>query len=414
MKTATYPIQEMRAQFPALNRTYNEQTIGYFDGPGGSQVAKMVIDEMARYMENGVANLGRYSSTSKETMELVQKAREYAAVLLGAQPDEISFGANMTTLAFTVSRAISRTWEYAKGNIVVTEIDHHANIDPWITAATDKGLDIHKITLNPDSLLLNTENLDDLITNETKLVAVGLASNAVGTINNISDIVKRAREVGALVAVDGVHAVPHFKVNFEKLDVDFLFCSAYKFFGPHVGIAAIKTPVFEQLEAYRLQPAPQTAPQKLETGTQNFEGLVGVIQAIEFLASFGEGDTLEKRLINSYEKMESYENELAKRLREGLSQIEGVTLYQAPDSEYKTPTVAFTVDGVPSSDVCFELVEQYSLHLESGDFYAMTLVEKLNTGEGGVIRAGIAPYNTMEEIERLISAIKMIAHTSNP
>lgn len=400
----------MRAQFPSLNRMYNGQPIGYFDGPGGSQVARMVIDEMAKYMLNGVANLGRFSSTSKETREIVQKAREYSATLLGADPDEISFGANMTTLAFTVSRSISRTWEYGKGNIVVTEIDHHANVDPWMTAATDKGLDINTIKLNPHTISLKTDNLEDIITNETKLVAIGLASNAVGTINNISPIVKRAREVGALVAVDGVHAVPHFKVNFSQLDVDFLFCSAYKFFGPHVGIAAIKKQVFEQLETYKLQPAPQTAPEKLETGTQNFEGLVGVIHAIEFLAHFGEGDTLEQRLINSYDKMENYENELAMRLREGLSQIDSVTIYQAPELEPKTPTVAFTVDGMLSSDVCFELVEQHALHLESGDFYAMTLVEKLDVGEGGVIRAGIAPYNTVEEIDRLISAIEMISN----
>lgn len=414
MKTLTYPIEQIRAQFPSLNRTYNGQPIGYFDGPGGSQVAKIIIDEMAKYMENGVANLGRFSSTSKETREIVQKAREHSATLLGAHPDEISFGANTTTLAFTVSRAISRSWEYEKGNIVVTEIDHHANVDPWMTAAMDRGLEINKIKLNPHTLSLDTENLEDIITNETKLVAVGLASNAVGTINKISHIVKRAREVGALVAVDGVHAVPHFKVNFEQLGVDILFCSAYKFFGPHVGIAAIKKDVFEKLDVYKLQPAPKTAPDKLETGTQNFEGLVGVIHAIQFLASFGEGDTLEKRLITSYKKMESYENELAKRLREGLSVIDGVTLYQSPESGRKTPTVAFTVDGVSSSDVCNELVEEYSLHLESGDFYAMTLVEKLNVGEEGVIRAGIAPYNTMEEIERLIGAIQTIANKTNP
>src|SRR5699024_6995805 len=248
---------------------------------------------------------------------------------------------------------------------------------------------------------------DQLIDEQTKLVAVGLASNAVGTINDVSRIIQRAKEVGALVVIDALHAVPHFAVNFKTLDVDLMFCSAYKFFGPHVGVAAIKHNLYEQLFAFKLQPHPSDIPDKLETGTINFEGLIGVIETIKFMAAFGQGETLRERLDSAYKQFETYEDMLADKLRNGLSQVDGVTLYQASTSR-KTPTVAFRVDGISPEDVCRKMSE-LAIHIESGDFYAMTVVERLGlTASGGLIRAGIAPYNTEEEIDRLINGIKAL------
>jgi len=399
-----YPIERIREEFPALQRIENDYFVGYFDGPGGTQVARSVIEAVATYMKNGVANLGGAYPTSKETSILVDEAREHVATLLGAEKKNIAFGANMTSLAFTIARAISRDW--TDGNIVVTEMDHHANIDPWITAAKEKNLSINEITLHKESkTVLDYEQITEVITEETKLVAIGLASNAIGTINDCELVIQRAKEIGALVSIDGVHAVPHFSVNFEELGADFLFCSAYKFFGPHVGMVAIHEDVFAELEPFKLQPAPSEMPSKLETGTLNFEGLVGVTAAIRFIASIGEGNLLREQLDSAYRKMEQYEEYLANRLRAALAEMDHVILYQASQTVKKTPTVAFQVKEMDAAKVFTYLQEEYGLHLEYGDFYAMTLVEKLKVNHGGLIRAGIAPYNTIGEIDRLILAI---------
>ena len=409
MVSSDYPIERIREAFPALQRIEKDYFAGYFDGPGGTQVAKSVIDVMSNYMKNGVANLGGESPTSNETATLVAQARETVATLLGTNQENIVFGANMTTLAFRIARALRKTWGNDKGNIVVTEMDHHANIDPWITAVEDSQIDIHTIRVNEESKTLEMDALEAIITDETKLVAIGLASNAIGTINEVVPIIRRAKEVGALVALDGVHAVPHFTVNFNDLGADFLFCSAYKFFGPHVGIVAIKQTAFEQLTPFKLVPAPNEAPEILETGTINFEGLVGVTEAIQFIASIGDGNLLREKLNSAYKKITEYENHLANRLRNGLANIDHVTLYQANEQVFKTPTVAFKVTGMDAKVVCHYLTTHYSLHLEYGDFYAKILVERLEANtQGGLIRAGISPYNTEEEIDRLIEALQQL------
>lgn len=406
MELEWYPIEQVREEFPALQRIENDHFVAYFDGPGGTQVARSVIEAIATYMKNGVANLGGVYPTSKETAMIVDEAREHVAILLGTNKKNIAFGANMTSLAFKVARAISRDWDH--GNIVVTEMDHHANVDPWVTVAVEKDLTVNKITLNKDTKTLNYDQLTELINEETKLVAIGLASNAIGTINDCEAVISRAKEVGALVAIDGVHAVPHFSVDFTKLGADFLFCSAYKFFGPHVGMVAIHEDVFDKLEPYKLEPAPDEAPEKLETGTLNFEGLVGVTEAIKFIASIGEGNLLREQLDSAYRKMTQYEDYLANRLRSSFAEMDHVILHQAGEHVNKTPTVAFQVKGMEAEDVCTYLQEKYALHLEYGNFYAKTLVEKLNVKNGGLVRAGIAPYNTVEEIDRLIEAVKEI------
>lgn len=409
MKRNHYPIEKIREAFPALQRIENDYFAGYFDGPGGTQIAKSVIEAMSNYMKNGVANLGGQSATSKETEEIVEQAREAVGTLLGTEQENIVFGANMTTLTFQIARALGYTWGDDRGNIVVTEMDHHANIDPWITAVEGSNITVNTICVNPETKTLQTDNLHELINEETKLVAIGLASNAIGTINEVVPIIRRAKEVGALVALDGVHAIPHFTVQFNDLGADFLFCSAYKFFGPHVGIVAVKQDIRKELTAFKLDPAPTESTKVLERGTINFEGLVGVKEAIRFIASIGQGNFLREQLNDAFKRIFEYEQFLANRLREGLEKIEHITLYQADKDVFKTPTVAFKVAGMNSRVVCDYLMRNYSLHLESGDFYAKSLIERLGAEEqGGLVRAGIAPYNTEEEIDRLIEALQNI------
>jgi cysteine desulfurase family protein (TIGR01976 family) len=403
-----FPITEVRSQFPALNRTYNGKTVTYFDGPGGTQVVKSSIEAITKYMESGGANLHGAFPTSRETEEIIAAAKLAIGDFIGVKEQEVAFGANMTTLALAIARALGKKW--GKGDeIVVTEMDHRANVDPWITMAEDRGITVRWIPVNPESLTLNLENLDKLINENTRLVAIGLASNAVGTINDIPSISKRVKEVGALLAVDAVHAAPHLRIDRDSLDIDILLCSAYKFFGPHVGIAAIRQELFESIEPFKLNPAPSYIPDKLETGTQNHEGIAGIKPAIEFIASLGNGPTRKEQLQSGLNLIDSYENELVARLREGLSLNPKVTLYQADPTVPKTPTVAFTVNGYSPLEVCQRMAEEHGIFIADGHFYATTLSEKLGITESGSwVRAGLAPYNTEEEVERFISAINLL------
>ncbi|WP_246945284.1 cysteine desulfurase-like protein [Bacillus pinisoli] len=404
----TFPITEVRDQFPALKRTYNGKVVTYFDGPGGTQVVKSSIDSITSYMMNGGANLHGAFPTSRETEDIIGEAKRAVADFLGVKENEVAFGANMTSLALSIARALGKNWG-SGDEIVVTEIDHRANVDPWITMAEDRGIVVKWIPVNTKTLTLNLSNLNEIINENTRLVAVGLASNAVGTINDIQQISKRAKEVGALIAVDAVHATPHLTIDRDALDIDILLCSAYKFFGPHVGIAAIKEKLFESIEPFKLKPAPTYIPDKLETGTQNHEGIAGIKPAIEFIASLGVGTSRSDQLRSGMARIEEYETFLVMKLREGLSLHEKVTLYQASALVPKTPTVAFTVKGYTPLEVCQILSDNYGIFVADGHFYATTLAEKLGIIEcGSWVRAGIAPYNTEEEVEGLIKAIQTL------
>jgi cysteine desulfurase family protein (TIGR01976 family) len=413
MKTSTnelgFPIDQVREQFPALKRTYHNKPVVYFDGPGGSQVVQSAITAIADYMSRGGANLHGRFPTSAETELVIAESRKAVSDLLNVRPDEVAFGANMTTLAFSISRAISRNWG-AEDELVVTEMDHRANVDPWLAVAKDKGMKVRWIKVDPETLTLDESDLESVINSRTRLVAVGLASNAVGTVVDVSRIKKRAKEVGALVAIDAVHTAPHMALDRDQLQADILLCSAYKFFGPHVGIAAIRSSVFESLKVYKLDPAPTNFPDKLETGTQNHEGIAGISAAIDFIASLGQGATRREQLISAYENMETYENKLAEKIRAGLSEIPRVTLFQAAPAVKKTPTIAFQIEGVDPLEACQWIAEEHGIFMASGHFYASTLAEVLDVNKsGGWIRAGIAPYNTEEEVDRFIVAVNEIS-----
>ena len=400
-----FDVEAVREQFPALSRLHDGRPVAYFDGPGGSQVARTSIDAMTRYMERGGANLHGVFPTSTETEEILAETRAACAAFLGAEPDEVAFGANMTTLTLAISRALSDSWD-EDSEIVVTELDHSANVDPWLIAARERGAKARWIGVDPETLTLNLNDLDQKINPSTKLVAVGLASNAVGTVNDVAAIAERAHAAGAVVAVDAVHAAPHVPMDRESIGADVLTCSAYKFFGPHVGVTAIRRGLFEELPVHRLDPAPDHIPDKLETGTQNHEGIAGVKGAIEFIASLGEGASLSERLLDAMRTVEEHEARLADRLRAALREIPGVTLYAAPDGLRKTPTVAFRLEGYAPLEVCQHAAD-HGFFIAAGDFYASTLSRKLGLdGSGGFVRSGLAPYNTEEEVEGFIRVLR--------
>ena len=400
----TFDVKAVREQFPALERKHDGRDVVYFDGPGGSQVARQAIDAMARYMERGGANLHGVFPTSTETEEILGDTRTAAADFLGAAPDEIAFGANMTTLTFAISRALAREWD-KDAEVVVTELDHRANVDPWLVAAEEKGAKVRWVRVDPETLTLDQEDLERNINATTKLVAVGLASNAVGTVNDVTAVAERAHDVGAVVAVDAVHAAPHIPVDRDAVGADVITCSAYKYFGPHVGVTAIRRDLFEGMDVYRLDPAPHDIPDKLETGTQNHEGIAGVKGAIDFIGSLGEGSSRRERLANAMQTIEEYEADLATKFRAGILDLPGVKLYAAPDGVRKTPTVTFRVEGYSTDEVCGRMLE-HGFFVAAGDFYASTLARKLGiVDSGGFVRAGLAPYNTQEEVERFIEAL---------
>jgi cysteine desulfurase family protein (TIGR01976 family) len=403
----TFDVRAVREQFPALARTYNGRGVVYFDGPGGSQVARQAIDAMAGYMERGGANLHGVFPTSTETEEILARTRETTADFLGAEPDEIAFGANMTTLTFAISRALAREWDETS-EIVVTELDHRANVDPWLIAAREKSAKVRWVRLDPETMTLDQDDFERNINEKTRLVAVGLASNAVGTVNGVAAIAEMAHDVDAIVAVDAVHAAPHIPVDRDAINADIITCSAYKFFGPHVGVTVIRRELLERLDVYRLDPAPHYIPDKLETGTQNHEGIAGVKGAIDFIASLGEGSSRREKLANAMQTIEEYEAGLAETFRTALQDLPGVKLYAAPDGIRKTPTIAFRVEGYSTDQVCVRML-QHGFFIAAGDFYASTIAERLGIkNSGGFVRAGLAPYNTEDEVERFVTALEVL------
>jgi cysteine desulfurase family protein (TIGR01976 family) len=403
----TYDVTAVREQFPALERTHNGRRAVYFDGPGGSQVAKSAIDAVSGYMSRGGANLHGPFPTSVETEEILRDTRQAMADFLGAGPDEVAFGANMTTLTFAVSRALARNWD-RNSEVVVTELDHRANVDPWLLAAAERGAAVRWVRVNPETLTLEADDIERAINDRTRLVAVGLASNAVGTVNDVAAIAKRAHGAGALVAVDAVHAAPHIPVDRDAIGADVLTCSAYKFFGPHVGVTAVRRDLLKTLDVYKVEPAPDYIPDRLETGTQNHEGIAGAKGAIDFISSLGHGTSLQDKLVSGMRAIEEYEADLAERFRAALHEIPEVKLYAAPDGVLKTPTVAFRVEGHTPREVT-ERLAQEGFFVADGHFYASTLARKLGIHDkGGWIRAGLAPYNTEEEVEGFIESLKSL------
>ncbi len=371
-----------------------------------------VVDAMTDYLVHHNANTHWHFPSSLETDQALDAARVTLADFLGAAPSEIAFGSNMTTLTFHVARALGRAW--GEGDeIVVTELDHHANVAPWQALARERGVTLRVVRADARRGQLDWADFERAINARTRLVAVGAASNALGTVNDISRATGLAHAAGALAFVDAVHYAPHALVDVQALGCDLLACSAYKFYGPHVGVLFGRRDLLASLDVPKLQPAPDTVPERLETGTQNHEGIVGAAAAVDFLAALATprgGERLSRRaaLAWVFDQLHARGQALVTRLYAGLSAISGVTLYgPAPDTP-RTPTVAFVVKDRASDEVARELVSR-GLFLSNGDFYASTLIARLGHAADGVVRAGCACYTTDEEVDRLIAAVEEIA-----
>lgn len=374
-------IIKRRNDFPSLKRKINGYQLAYLDGPGGSQVPQTVIDEISAYYKTCNANTHGFFITSRESDKIVEQAREYSAAFLGAESgDCISFGANMTSLNFSLSKAIGRLLH--KGDeIVITQLDHEANRGPWLNLR-ENGVVIREVILKQDGTL-DYEDFNKKINEKTRLVAMGLASNALGTVNNVNLIRQLTYEVGALLAVDAVHYAPHFPIDAKSLGVDFLMCSAYKFYGPHVGILYSKLGLLEQLQTDRLRTQSPKVPYRIETGTLNHAAIAGVKSAIDYISTFGEGNVLRSKLVSGMEHIGTYENFLAKKLYNGLKRIEGVKIYGLSfDPLQRAPTISFTVDGAAPSEVCAAIGER-GICIWDGHFYAVRAVEVLGLLEKG-------------------------------
>ncbi len=403
---------DLRAQFPALRRTVDGQPAVFFDGPGGTQSPERVIDALSSYLRRGSSNHGGPFLTSRETDAATEAARAAMQDLLNARrPEEIIFGQNMTSLTFSLSRAISRTWQPGD-EIIVTRIDHDANIAPWLLAAEDRGATVRWLDFRPEDCTLALDTLPALLTPRTRLVAVNYASNAVGTISDVRRVAELAHAAGALVYVDAVHYAPHGVIDVQTLDCDFLACSVYKFFGPHTGVAYGKYELLDSLTAYKVRPASDEPPGKWETGTQSFESLCGVAEAVEYLASLGgTAGSRRERLVRGMEAIRAYEATLSEHFLRGATRIPGLRVYGITDVENlagRTPTFAVSLAGHTPEAVATYLGER-GFFVWHGNYYALAAMERLGQEPEGLVRIGFVHYNTTEEIERLFAALAELA-----
>jgi cysteine desulfurase family protein (TIGR01976 family) len=397
---------EIRKSFPALARRHGGVPVAYFDGPGGTQVPFAVADAMREYLLHHNANTHWRYPTSEETDRLIAAAREALADFLAASPTEIVFGANMTTLTFHLARALGRGWGPGD-EIVITDLDHHANVAPWRALERERGVTIRSVPFERATGQLDWPALERSLSGRTRILAIGAASNALGTVSDVARACALARAAGALSFVDAVHYAPHALVDVAAVGCDFLACSAYKFYGPHVGILYGRRDRLEALDAPKLAPAPDTVPERMETGTLNHEGIVGAAAAVDFFASLASGGGRRERLARAFAALHQRGQVLLERLWEGLGGIGGVTRYGPPPGQPRTPTVGFTVAGRTSDDVATALAAR-GVFVSNGDFYATTVVQRLGLASDGLVRAGCACYTTADEIDRLVDGVRRL------
>jgi cysteine desulfurase family protein (TIGR01976 family) len=408
--TQQLDVNACRRQFPGLARLVNEMPAVFLDGPGGSQVPRPVIDAVADCLAHHNANEGGAFATSREAGEVVESARAAVADLLGAaDPAEVVFGANMTTLTFALSRALARTWKPGD-EVVVTRLDHDANVTPWVLAAADAGATVRFLDIDPADCTLRLDLLPTLLNERTKLVAVGVASNAVGTVNPVREVVAAARKVGAMVFVDAVHAVPHRQVDVVALGADFLACSPYKFFGPHLGVLWGRRESLERLPAYKVRPAPDSGPGKWMTGTPSFEAIAGARAAVDYLASLGTGPDRRAALAAAYAAIREHETALAAQFLGGLARLPAWRVWGITDPARigdRVATFGLTHRTKPAAEVAAELGAR-GLFVWSGNFYAQGLIERLGLAPAGMLRIGFLHYNTAGEVARTLDSLAAV------
>ena len=412
-KSATLDLEWVRDQFPSLRREVNGRRAAYLDGPGGTQVPQRVIDAISGYLQTSNANTCGAYATSRETDQVISEARSAMADFLGCDADEIVFGPNMTSLTYAISRAFGR--ELGSGDeILLTHLDHDANISPW-RALEERGAKIQFVDVREADCTLDMEDFARKITSRTRLVAVGYASNAVGTINDVKTVVRRAHEVGALSYIDAVHYAPHGPIDVRDLDCDFLVCSTYKFFGPHMGVLYGKREHLSRLQPYKLRANTNAVPQRWEWGTLNHECIAGINACVEYLAELGRRaeQVSERReaIQAAYRAIQAHERKLMERMLLGLKQIPGLRLYGISDPSRlgsRCPTFAVRIEGHSPLELATKLGEE-GIFTWDGNYYAINLTERLGVEkDGGFLRIGLVHYNTEEEVGRVVEFLSSL------
>ena len=394
-------VKQIRSYFPALDRVHNGRPVAYFDAPGGTQVPRQVAEAMNDYLFHHNANTHWMYPSSEETDAILWSAREAMGDFLNAPANEIAFGANMTTLTFHLARALGRMWQEGD-EVIVTELDHHANVAPWRALEIDRGVVVRTARLITETGQIDYEHLQSLVTPNTKLIAAGAASNAIGTINDLERVRSIARDANALFFVDAVHLAPHELLDVQAIGCDFLACSAYKFYGPHAAILWGRFALLDTIPFPKLLPAPDAAPERVETGTQNHEGIAGIRATVDFLAAFGEGATRRERLADFFAAAHQEGVRFTRMLWDELSSMKRVRLHGPKPGQRRTPTISFTIDGIHADDISRALAAK-GLFASSGDFYAATVLDRYAVE--AFLRVGCACYTTEEEVRRLIGAI---------
>lgn len=419
-----FDVEKIRAQFPSLHKKIEGTDITpvFLDNPAGTQVPQAVMDAVVNYYTYMNANSGGYFATSQRTDKMTQNVRELVAGFLNApSPKEIVFGPNMTTLTFALSRALGKT--LSEGDeVILTRMDHDANVSPWVRMAEDHGLVVKWIDIDPEHCTLDLNTLEEALTNRTKIVATVHASNAVGTINPVKQIAQMAHAAGAYFVVDAVQSAPHIPLDVQEIGCDFLFCSAYKFFGPHIGIMWGKYDLLASLPAYKVRPSKDVPPDRWEVGTGSYETIAGVGAAMEYIRDIGREHGAEiANQVAGYKGvtrdikagmliLQQYEQELVSHLLEVLESIPKIQIYGITDRDRlyeRVPTVVFTHDKYTPTEIAQKLAEQH-IYVWDGDYYAVEIMQRLGHGQHGMVRVGLAHYNTHDEIERLRKALKAL------
>ncbi|GAA3805090.1 cysteine desulfurase-like protein [Sphaerisporangium flaviroseum] len=397
-----YDVAAVRAHFPAL-----DEGAAHFDGPGGSQTPAVVADAVAGVLRSAVANLGHRTAAERRARDIVIDARQAMADLLGGTPSGIVLGRSMTQLTYDMARALAKRWGPGD-EIVVSRLDHDANIRPWVHAAESCGATLRWAEFDPDTGELDVTAVESVLSGRTRLVAVTAASNLLGTRPDIPAIAERVHAAGALLYVDGVHLTPHSLVDVGPLGADFYACSPYKFLGPHLGVLAADPALLETIHPDKLLPQTDAVPERFELGTLPYEVLAGTTAAVGFLAGLvpGEG-TRRERLVRSMEALERHEDAMLERLDSGLSEIPGVTLHGSPRRR-RTPTTLFSVGGVAAADVSAFLAGR-GVNAPAGSFYALECSRRLGLGDTGAVRAGMAPYTDESDVDRLLKGVHELA-----
>lgn len=413
----SWPIERIRSLFPALQRCFRGVPVAHFDGPAGSQVPECVIQAVADYLRDSNCNRGAVFEVGRNSDQLLDEASRVMAMFLGVADSEcVVFGANMTTLTMQFARAISRCWKPGD-EIIVSRLDHDANVTPWVLAARDAGVVVHHIDLNPGDYTLNLNDYRSKLSERTRLVAVGYASNATGTINPVEEMIRMARSVGALTWIDAVHYAPHGRLHFDELGCDFLVCSAYKFFGPHVGVLSGRRELLEEIRPYKLRPCTEELPGRWMTGTQNHEGIAGTAEAVRYLSSLSgldlkhDSDGMSKSLDDAFSAIRRHEQSLSLQFLRGAAEIPQLQMIGITDNsqmDHRVATFSFTWRGRRPADVARYLSDQ-GLFVWHGNHYALPFTEAAGLEPEGTVRAGFLHYNTSEEVDRLLSALRELS-----